>query len=438
MIGFRVGVSGVLIATSVVVGCGGGESEGAKSPVQHSDTVNVTAATPAQIKLGRFVSRDGRHAVVIDRTGAKAKIQIEGTTDVVELTEVENRRRGGDLVGYDYFDPSGKKRLFISTSGSLSFYDKEDELSMSYDKGAAALGRPTIFGAPKKEEARWKVLSEELTGKSIVKKFPELKPEDASDLKKVEAAFAKAEAGSFMRYVERDKNGWLPRLDVAPQNVSGPGFGRQSWKTDETELAKHKKLQAYGAIIQGYSDVGQGNHIVAEANEKSARPSLENGTPGLIWSVDDNSVTFVAFDGGRYLIDIAADFEKGSKLDAALGPATGWPKSVQAPWLDYTDIGRLAKVGGARQAVPDELAKIDDDWNLCAQGIWKAANAKIEIQKFRPEDAKALAVKTQAMCRKHLDRFETTLVTFLDKRKAERAALQEKAKARATQLGLAK
>ncbi len=433
MNGVRVGVFGLALISSLVA-CGGDKEE-AKSANDKDDTVKITGATPAQIKLGRFVSPDGKRVVVVDRTGEKAKIQVEGQADIIELTEVENRQRG-ELNGYDYFDPSGKKRLAITTYGSLSYFENGDEYRLNYDKAATALGKPTIFGTPKKEEARWKAMSEALTAKSVVKKQPEMKPEDASDLKKVEAAFAKADAGSFVKYIERDKNGWLPRLNVAPQNINGPGFGRQRWKTDEKELAKHKKLEAYGAIIQGYSDVGMGNHIIAEA--KDSQPSLLNGTPGLVWSVDDNSVTFVSFDGGRYVIDLAADFEKGTKLEPALGAESSWPKPVQDPFLDYGEVGRLAKVGGAPQATVDELTKIDDEWNKCAQGVWKAANAKMEVDKFRPEDAKALAVKTQNTCRKHIDSFENTLVTFLDKRKAERAALFDKAKARATQLGIAK
>lgn len=431
MIGLRIGILG---AVASLVACGGGsDAEGAKAPTD--DTVKITGATPAQIKLGRFISPDGRHAITLDRTGAKAKLQVDGQNDIIELTEVE-RRSHGELEGYEYVDPDGKKRLFISKFGGLAYFDKGDEHPMNYDKGASALGKPTIFGAPKKEEAPWRAQSTDLKGRAVVTKLPEFKDADASDLKKVELAFAKADAGSFLKYVETNKEGWVPHLDVAAQNVNGPGFGRSSWKTDETELAKHKKLAAYGAIIQGYSDVGQGNHIIAEL--KDHRGALQNGTPGLVWSVDDNSVTFVSFDGGRYVIDIAADRDKGSKLVAGLGPESAWPKPVQDPFVDYTDVGRLVKVGGVPQATLDELSKIDDEWNACAQKIWKPAQAKIEIGKFRPEDAKALSVKTQAACRKSIDQFEDKLVAVNDQRKAARAALFDKAKARAVQLGLAK
>ena len=433
MIGLRIGHFVALGALASLVACGGSDAEGAKVP--SDDTVKITGATPGQIKLGRFISPDGRHAITLDRTGAKAKLQVDGQKDIVELTEVELRSRG-ELDGYDYVDPNGRKRLFISTSGGLSYFDKGDEHPMNYDKGAAALGKPTIFGAPKKEEAPWKAQSTDLKGRSIVVKLPELKEADASDLKKVELAFAKADAGSFVKYVETKKDGWVPRLDVAAQNVSGPGFGRNSWKTDETELARHKKLAAYGAIIQGYSDVGQGNHIIAELRDQ--RVALQNGTPGLVWSVDDNSVVFVGFDGGRYVVDLASDREQGSKLVAGLGAESTWPKPVQDPFVDYTDVGRLVKVGGVPQVTLDELSKIDDEWNGCAQKIWKAAQPKLEVGKFRPEDAKALSVKTQTTCRKSLDQFEDKLVAFVDQRKAARAALFEKAKARAAQLGIAK
>lgn len=431
MIGLHTKIACIAFALG---GCGSSAAnEPASAP--SDDAVKVTGATPGQIKLGRFISPDGRRAIVVDRTGAKAKLQVDGSSEIVELTEAERRSRG-EFEGTDYVDPNGKTRLFISKFGSLAYFDKSDEYPMNYEKSAVALGTPTLFGAPKQEQAAWKAQSIELQGKSIVVKHPELTALDASNLKKVELAYAKADAGTFMKYVETNKEGWTPRLDVAPQNVNGPGFGRQQWMTDEVELARHKKLAAYGAVINGYSDVGRGNHIVAEA--KDHRAPLANGTPGLIWSVDDNSVTFVSFDGGRYVIDIASDRDKGSKLVAALGPDSSWPKPVQDAFIDYTDLGRLAKVGGAPQASVDELSKIDDQWNECSQKVWKPAAAKIEIHKFRPEDAKALSVKTQAACRQYLDQFETSLVRVIDQRKVERAALFEKAKARATQLGLAK
>jgi hypothetical protein len=433
----RLGLVGAVVWV-VAAGCGGGN--GAAKPAQtaasqNDDPVKITGATPAQIKLGHFVTPDGRHGFVLDRTGAKAKLQVDGTQDIVELTE-EEARRHGDLEGYNYLDPAGKKRIFISKGGGLMFFVGGEEYHANHDKGAKALGNVTVAGTPKKEEPSWKARSAELEAKSVVK-TQGLKPEDASDLKKVEAAFAKAEAGSFFHYVERDKNGWLPHLDVAPSNVNGPGFGRQRWKTDEAEAAKHKKLAGYNAIITGYSDAqSQGNHIIAEAKEH--RPALASGTPGLVWSVDENSITFVSFDGGRYVIDIAPAAEKGSPLEPGAGPESAWPKPVQDPFLDYTDVGRLVKVGAAPKSVQDDLEKADNAWNTCAQKAWKPADAKIEIHKFKAEDAKALSVKAQNACRKNIDQFETALVTYLDKRKADRAALFDKAKARAASVGVAK
>ncbi|HEU4535591.1 MAG TPA: hypothetical protein VFS00_15795, partial [Polyangiaceae bacterium] len=431
MIRSRLGVVGAFI-TLFVAGCGGGEAtkppQSAPPPAAADDPVKITGATAAQVRLGHFITPDGRHGFVLDRTGPKAKLQVDGSADIVELTEEESRRQG-ELEGYNYVDPAGKRRLFISKNGGLKYFVGGDEYYANHDKGAKALGNATVAGAPKKEEPAWKALSADLEAKSVAK-TQGLKPEDAGDLKKVAAAFAKAEARSIYHYVERDKGGWLPKLDVAPQNVSGPGFGRQRWKTDEAEGEKHKKLAAYGARIAGYSDAqSQGNHIIAELKE--ARPALASGTPGIIWSVDGNSVTFVSFDGGRYVIDIAAGADKGAPLEPGAGPESAWPKPVQDPFLDYTDVGRLVKVGAAPKSAQDELEKADDAWNACAQKTWKPADAKIEVQKFRPEDAKALSVKTQAACRKHIDQFETALVTYLDKRKAERAALHDKAKARA-------
>lgn len=414
------------------VACGGAEEGGeAKSAANPPET---SANTTAQNKLGRFVSADGRVAIVLDRSGSTAKLQVEGEKDIFELTEREARRSGGGLSGYEYVDPNNKVRVLIGTSGSVTYVNKGDELPMTFDKATAALGAATVAGPPKKAVASYQAASDALSARSVVKKFPEFKADDSTDLTKVAAAFAKADAASFARYVKAE-NGSNAYMQVAPSNVSGPGFGRQNWKTDEAELAKHKKLAAYGAVIHGYSDAqSQGNHIIAESKD---HPMLASNTPGLIWAVDDYRITFVSFDGGRYEVDLPQSDNKGTEpFVDGLGAEASWPKPVQNAFLDYTEVGRLSKIGQAPKELQASLEKADDDWNICAQGVWKAANAKIEVQKFKPEDAKALSVKTQSTCRKHLDAFENTLVAFLDKRKAERAAIFDKAKARASSLGV--
>jgi len=388
------------------------------------------------VKIGHFVTPDGRHGFILDRSGAKAKLQVDGKPEIVELTEEEVRERER-LQGHRYVDPSNKARVFISTGGSLTYFVGGDELAASSDKEASPLGTATVAGAPKKPESPWRAQSTALATQSVVKRFPEFKPEDSGRLSQVAAAYAKADAPMFVHYVERDANGWLPKLNVAPQNINGPGFGRQRWRTDEAEAAKHKRLAAYGATITGYSDAQSvGNHIIAEATGK--QPALANGTPGIVWDVDDNSITFVAFDGGRYVVDIASGLDKGSPLEAGTGASSGWPKDVQSPFLDYTEVGRLGKLDAAPKAVAEELEKIDEAWNKCAQGVWKPANAKIEINKLTAEDSKGFSVKTQSQCRKEMDRFETALVDYIDKRKAERAALMDKSRSRAQGLGLGK
>lgn len=415
-----------------VIACGG-ESEEPKTAASAPET-SANHSTPAQNKLGRFVSADGRYAILLDRSGANAKLQVEGERDIFELTEREARGRSGHLEGYEYVDPNNKVRLLIGTSGSITFFVNGDPAMMGFDKATAPLGAATVAGPPKKEVPAYQAASDALAARSVVTKLPEFKAADSTDLAKVAAAFAKADASSFARYVKIE-GGWEPSLQVAPSDVSGPGFGRSRWATDETEAAKHKKLAAYGATLAGYSEQqSQGNHIVAE----SASQKLQSNTPGLIWSVDGYRVVFVSFDGGRYEVDLPQSGNKGTEpLEATIGAESSWPKPVQNAFLDYTEIGRLAKIDapGAKETLA-ALEKIDNDWNQCAQTAWKPANAKIEINKFRPEDAKALSVKTQSSCRKYLDSFESTLVGFLDKRKAERQAIFDKAKARAAALGV--
>ncbi|MCL2724642.1 MAG: hypothetical protein FWD69_09425 [Polyangiaceae bacterium] len=425
------------LVTVSIAACGGSKPPTDTHPT--SPPADTTAAsTTGQVKLGHFSTADGRHGFVLDRTGAKAKLKVDGTNDVIELTEEEVRTRGG-LDGYRLVDPSNKPRLFLSPGGLLTYFVGTDELRVTNDRDAAPLGAATIAGAPKKSEAPWKAQSDALAAQSVMKRFPEFKLEDASRLDKIAEAYAKADKAMFVHYVKNDKDGFPPKITFGPSNASSPAFGRQNWATDEKEEAKHKKLAVYGARTRGYSDAqSMGNHVIVDRTDT---PPLASGTPGLIWEVDDNSVILVTFDGGRYDVNLNAfnsAGEKGSPIEAGTGPSSGWPKEVQDPFLDYTAVGMLGNFDPAAKTVRTELEKIDGAWNACAQRVWKPANAKIEIGRFTLQDAKGFAVKTQATCRGELDRFETTLVTFIDKRKAERTALLQKTKAHAGELGLGK
>ena len=98
-------------------------------------------------RLGHFSTVDGTIHLVLDRTGARAKMQVEGTTEVVELAQEEVRSRVKNrLMGYDFFAKDGQRVLFIDVYGAITFIRGRDELMVSCDGSAKPLGEPTVLG----------------------------------------------------------------------------------------------------------------------------------------------------------------------------------------------------------------------------------------------------------------------------------------------------
>ncbi len=102
-------------------------------------------ATQAQVKIGHFVTADGMHGFVLDRSGAKAKLKVDGDKEIWELTMSEDRT-SGQLRGYLFVSSDGARRLYISTGGWLTYYQGGDEHQVTLDKAAPALGVATRKG----------------------------------------------------------------------------------------------------------------------------------------------------------------------------------------------------------------------------------------------------------------------------------------------------
>src|SRR3712207_2932864 len=144
--------------------------------------------TQAQLKLGHFVSADGMHGFVLDRTGPKAKLQIDGEKDIVELTMEEDRERG-ELRGYKFVGPDNKRRIYITRSGALLYFKGGDEHWVSFDKEVEPLGKPTIAGAPVKEVPAYEKVVAELKPITVRAKFSKFTALDSSNLAKVAEAY---------------------------------------------------------------------------------------------------------------------------------------------------------------------------------------------------------------------------------------------------------
>lgn len=391
-------------------------------------------ATQAQVKIGHFVTADGMHGFVLDRSGAKAKMQIDGEKDIVELTMEEDRERG-ELRGYRFVTPDNKRRLYISTHGSLTYYRGSDEHRVTLDKEVKALGAATKKGAPVREVPAYEKLAAELEPNTVLAKFPKLTANDASNLTKVTEVFEKADAAMFVRYKHPGKDGWVARMVVTPSNVSGVGFGGNDYVTDEDELKRHKKLAKHGGLIHGYSspETPQGNHIKMS---QKVTGELADNTPGILWDIDGTTAVFVSLDGGRYEINL----NQGSSVTVApvvkgAGPDASWPKPATDTYLDMTMISQLEKSGAVPATTMTQLEKIDGEWTACADKGWKAATKKFDAGKMSTAQIKAEIKRLHTACNKHIDKFETVVVKFLEERAKARTAVFAKASARAKSVG---
>lgn len=392
-------------------------------------------ATQAQVKIGHFVTADGMHGFVLDRSGAKAKLKIDGEKDIWELTMEEDREHG-QLRGYLFVSSDGTRRLYIATSGGLTYYTGPDEHSVTLDQAVQALGAATRKGAPVREVSAAAKLARELQPLTVRAKF-KLTPADASNLAKVTEAFDKAEAAMFVRYKDPGKDGWVGRMVVAPSDVSGAAYGGNEYGTDDDELKRHKKLAKHGGVIHGYSspETPQGNHIKVSLKDRDAAKLVDN-TPGILWDIDGTTVVFVSLDGGRYEVNL----EQGSSVTAPVivkgaGPDAAWPAPVTDTFLDMTQISQLEKAGAVPATTMPEIDKIDTAWTTCTAKGWVAATKKFDTGRLNNGQIKAEIRKLHTACNKHIDRFETVIVKFIEDRARARAAVFAKASARAKAVG---
>lgn len=393
-------------------------------------------ATQAQVKIGHFVTADGMHGFVLDRSGAKAKLKVDGDKDIWELTMSEDRT-SGQLRGYLFVSNDGARRLYISTGGWLTYYTGGDEHQVTLDKAVPALGVATRKGAPVREVPASEKLANELAPLTVRAKF-KLAPNDASNLAKVTEAFEKADASMFVRYKDPGKDGWVGRMVVTPRDVSGASYGGNEYSTDDAELKRHKKLAKHGGLIYGYSSPGtpQGNHIKVRLKDDSSAAKLADNTPGILWDIDGTTVVFVSLDGGRYEFNL----EQGSSVTTPVilkgaGPDAAWPKPVTDTFLDMTQISQLEKAGAVPATTMPEIDKIDTAWTTCTAKGWVAATAKFDTGRLNNGQIKAEIRKLHTACNKHIDKFETVIVKFIEDRAKARAAVFAKAAARAKAVG---
>ena len=107
-----------LVATILLTAaCGGGDvNPPAKTGGTTTTDTKANAANKVPtMKLGHYSSRDGSVGLVLDRTGEKPKIRMDGSQDIVELF-VEDEIRSGSVVGRKYLPGRRSSRTATRTS----------------------------------------------------------------------------------------------------------------------------------------------------------------------------------------------------------------------------------------------------------------------------------------------------------------------------------
>lgn len=414
-----------------LVACG--ETPPPVTPAPAVSAAPVVPTTPDQLKLAHFTSPDGMHGFVLDRSAEPYKLRMDGSNDVVELTKREDRH-SGQLRGYWLHRPDGTRPVYLSTSGGLTLYVGRDEFHVSGDRVVEALPAATVAGQYVEPPPPYKATVDRLTAVAVRTKFPEVKAEDSAKLDKIGEVMAKASADMFVHFVARGQDSWVPRQVVVPDSFSGIAFGGVAHKSDdkwEPGAKGAKGLALHGGKNRGFSTYGsRGNHMQVSTLE-GYPPKLADGTPGLVWEVDGTSAVFVTLDGTRFTVDLSAA-DKGQTLEAGAGPAAKWPAPFQHALLDVPMVSSYAKAGAMPQKAIDDLLKLDEDWNTCAQKTWKGAEKKVDTHQFNEADRKEWTAKVEKACKKSVDAQEKLLVGLIEERLKARKELFAKAKAKAS------
>jgi hypothetical protein len=442
----------VVCALLTLSACGGGSAPGTQTPT-NSTTASSNSETPAMSKLGRFSTADGMVHVVVDRTGPKAKLQVEGASDIFELTQSEVRERG-DLQGYAFVAPSGNAMLFIDTNGGMTYikgateHSRGDRLPLLRSADAKPLGPATIAGAPPgpkaPEKSKAVVTAEEFAKKSVIARFPQFKPADAGNLAKVAEAYQLATADMVMHCGEGCNAWYAPHPIEGQTGQGGLGFVSEKDLRDgpATEAEKKSPLAKFNGWLRPNYELGEWTHKMIKWSSLAVfqlefKP-LEPKTPVLVWNVAETDVVVVTPDGGRYW---DSPLDSGDKPIFVPGapPAAEWPKPLRNNLLHPEHIKELTRLGLVDQKLGTEYTAIQDKWSECVQKVFVPAQKEVEgnlaggERPFTVSNKNKLLVRrynTKAMSTCGGVRAEAILVEILAKREKEQLALYEKNKAR--------
>ena len=145
----RVARVGLLLP--LLSGCGGAQQSDAADPATvHGGSYPLSPAVETRIAqrstVVHLTSIDDKIGLVLDQSGASPRIQLDGTSDVIELAFAGSRMSKDVRLGTVYMSSAGH-RLEISTRGHYRYFDREVWVEMTIDRSAAPLAPPAAAPA---------------------------------------------------------------------------------------------------------------------------------------------------------------------------------------------------------------------------------------------------------------------------------------------------
>ncbi len=437
--------------------CGGGEEPAKTGGTTTTGTAQAKDKdkVPA-LKLGHYSSPDGSVGLVLDRTSDKPKIRMDGSKDIVEAF-VEDEVRGGDVVARKYRGADTKIILRVDAHGGVELYRNVGTVHLVRDADADALGAATQVGVAAPPSDR-EVLDKKYAGLTVMKRFPEFKPQDSGNLAKVKEAFSKATKDMWLTF-QPGKENYEPIYSPASGHIdntihAGAGLGGHP---AEDGWEKNSQLAKFGAVVRGatiapeqsmqlrtQSHVESGTTFLSNSNTnirmydlKATKKPLAAGTPGLLWETDDGLV-FVTVDGGRYRV---VHYQDAPFVEGVAAPSS-WPPPLQHSLLDRDSLDYLVKGNASQTKAATELDAIEKRYQECSDKTWNAS--KDQFKGITTADlqwhtkaarggvlAEKIVTQVDKACGKEVAAYEKALVGAIEARNKERTALYEDSKATA-------
>jgi hypothetical protein len=276
---------------------------------------------------------------------------------------------------------------------------------------------------------------------TVLAKYPQYKPQDSGNLAKIAEVFATAPPELFVHAstAGAKKAHWAPasaHIDDVNQGLGGPiGYGHteEAWDKNKSGIAKYG-----GKLVPMLVEYGSPNRLRMH-ELKGWPPPLADGTPGLLWEMNDGTAVLVAIDGGRYEISLESDGV--APVDAGAGPMASWPPALQHTLIDVDSIRGLAKGGAIPAATGKAAEDADDGWFNCTNDVWKATKTELDKAEASPSSAndkwgrmggirKSAELRVPTKCGPEQKKLDAWLTAFIEARNKERQALYAKAQAR--------